>query len=36
MVDWLDDMLLDATVDAGIVRFALFPLEDEAGGSPAS
>ena len=36
VVDWLDDMLLDATVDSGIVRFALFTLEDVAGGSPAT
>jgi Fe-S cluster assembly iron-binding protein IscA len=35
VVDWLDDKLLDATVDSGSVRFALFQRKDEAGESPA-
>jgi Fe-S cluster assembly iron-binding protein IscA len=35
VADWLNDKLLDATVDSGTVRFALLHREDGAGGSPA-
>ena len=36
VAELLDDKLLDATVDSGRVRFALFERHDEAGGTPAA
>ena len=36
VAELLDSQMLDATVDDGTVRFALFDRRDEAGASPPS